>query len=57
MTRGELSGNVLLVDDFMDSGVMLVRVQEYLKERYPAITAVLWYKDKACSKIKPVYHV
>ncbi|MCF2133589.1 MULTISPECIES: phosphoribosyltransferase [Burkholderiaceae] len=59
MTRGELSGNVLLVDDLVDSGVTLARVQEHLKERYPAITAVrsavLWYK--ACSKVKPDYFV
>ena len=59
MTRGDLSGNVLLVDDLVDSGVTLARVQEHLKERYPAVTAVrsavLWYK--ACSKVKPDYHV
>ena len=59
MTRGELSGNVLLVDDLVDSGVTLARVQQHLKERYPAITAVrsavLWYKG--CSKVKPDYHV
>lgn len=59
MTRGELSGNVLLVDDLVDSGVTLARVQEHLKERYSAITsvrcAVLWYK--ACSKVKPDYFV
>jgi uncharacterized protein len=59
MTRGDLSGNVLLVDDLVDSGVTLSRVQQHLKERYPAISAVrsavLWYK--ACSKVKPDYHV
>jgi hypoxanthine phosphoribosyltransferase len=59
MTRGELHGNVLLVDDLVDSGVTLARVQQHLKERYPAITAVrsavLWYKG--CSKVKPDYHV
>ena len=59
MTRGELHGNVLLVDDLVDSGVTLARVQAHLKERYPAITAVrsavLWYKG--CSKVKPDYHV
>jgi hypoxanthine phosphoribosyltransferase len=58
MTRGDLSGNVLLVDDLVDSGVTLARVQQHLKERYPAVTsvrsAVLWYK--ACSKVKPDYH-
>ncbi|CAM2146356.1 Phosphoribosyltransferase [Pararobbsia alpina] len=59
MTRGELHGNVLLVDDLVDSGVTLARVQQHLKERYPAIesvrSAVLWYK--ACSSVKPDYFV
>ena len=35
MTRGDLAGNVLLVDDLVDSGVTLARVQEHLKDRYP----------------------
>ena len=59
MTRGELSGKILLVDDLVDSGVTLERVGRHLKERYPAVTdvrsAVLWYK--ACSKVEPDYHV
>ncbi|CAJ0717513.1 MULTISPECIES: phosphoribosyltransferase [Ralstonia] len=59
MTRGELSGRVLLVDDLVDSGVTLERVGRHLKERYPAVTdvrtAVLWHKG--CSKIKPDYAV
>lgn len=59
MTRGELSGKILLVDDLVDSGVTLERVGRHLRERYPAVTevrsAVLWYK--ACSKVKPDYHV
>lgn len=59
MTRGDLSGNVLLVDDLVDSGVTLARVQQHLAERFPAITAVrsavLWYKG--CSVTKPDYHV
>jgi Predicted phosphoribosyltransferases len=32
MTRGELHGNVLLVDDLVDSGVTLARVQQHLKD-------------------------
>ncbi|PLZ02811.1 nicotinate phosphoribosyltransferase [Burkholderia sp. WAC0059] len=56
-THGELAGNVLLVDDLVDSGVTLSRVQQHLKERYPAVTgvrtAVLWYKG--CSSVKPDY--
>jgi len=59
MTRGELSGRVLLVDDLVDSGITLERVGRHLKERYPAVTdvrtAVLWHKG--CSKIKPDYAV
>ncbi|HTJ93705.1 MAG TPA: phosphoribosyltransferase [Pararobbsia sp.] len=59
MTRGDLSGNVLLVDDLVDSGVTLACVQQHLKERYPAVTAVcsavIWYK--ACSTVKPDYFV
>ncbi|QYY30393.1 MULTISPECIES: phosphoribosyltransferase [Cupriavidus] len=59
MTRGELTGKILLVDDLVDSGVTLERVGRHLRERYPAVTevrsAVLWYK--ACSKVQPDYHV
>lgn len=59
MTRGQLSGRVLLVDDLVDSGVTLARVQAHLKARYPSVTdvrsAVLWYK--ACSTVKPDYYV
>ncbi|MDB0570934.1 phosphoribosyltransferase [Ralstonia solanacearum] len=59
MTRGDLSGRVLLVDDLVDSGVTLERVGRHLKERYPAVTdvrtAVVWHK--ACSKIQPDYAV
>jgi hypoxanthine phosphoribosyltransferase len=56
MTRGNLSGKILLVDDLVDSGVTLERVGRHLKERYPEVTdvrsAVLWYK--ACSKVSPI---
>ncbi len=59
ITRGELCGNVLLVDDLVDSGVTLARVCEHLKQRYPAVkelrTAVLWHK--ACSSVTPDYTV
>lgn len=59
MTSDVLSGNLLLVDDLVDSGVTLARVVDHLKSRYPAIeevrTAVIWYK--ACSTIKPDYFV
>jgi hypoxanthine phosphoribosyltransferase len=59
MTRGEMAGNVLLVDDLVDSGVTLARVQEHLRRSYPAVrdvrSAVLWYK--ACSAVVPDFYV
>jgi hypoxanthine phosphoribosyltransferase len=59
MTRGSLSGRVLLVDDLVDSGVTLERVQNHLKTNFPAITevksAVLWCK--ACSSVRPDYYL
>jgi len=59
ITKGSLSGRVLLVDDLVDSGVTLQKVQVHLKEHYPAVTeiksAVLWWK--ACSIVEPDYHL
>jgi len=59
ITKGSLSGRVLLVDDLVDSGVTLQKVQQHLKEHYPAVTeiksAVLWWK--ACSIVEPDYHL
>jgi hypoxanthine phosphoribosyltransferase len=59
MTRDQLRGNLLLVDDLVDSGVTLARVVEHLKSRYTAVeeirTAVIWYK--ACSMVRPDYFV
>jgi hypothetical protein len=58
-TGGGLHGNLLLVDDLVDSGVTLARVVEHLRGRYPALrevrTAVLWYK--AASTARPDYYV
>ena len=58
-TQDELSGNLLLVDDLVDSGVTLSRVVAHLKQRYSAIsevrTAVIWYK--ACSTFAPEFYV
>ncbi len=58
-TGAALHGNLLLVDDLVDSGVTLARVIEHLRRRYPALqevrTAVLWYK--AVSTIRPDYFV
>lgn len=59
MTRGALGGRVLLLDDLVDSGVTLQKVQQHLQQNFPAVTdvktAVIWYK--ACSAIKPDFHV
>ena len=58
-TGGALRGNLLLVDDLVDSGVTLARVIEHLRDRYAALgevrTAVLWYK--AASTVRPDYFV
>ena len=58
-TGGELHGNLLLVDDLVDSGVTLARVVDHLRGRFPALrevrTAVLWYK--AASTVRPDYFV
>ena len=59
MTKGEFGGKVLLVDDLVDSGETLLKVQEHLQHQYPAVTevknAVIWWK--ACSSIQPHYFV
>lgn len=59
MARGTLGGRILLVDDLVDSGVTLQRVQAHLSQTHPAVTeirtAVIWYKQ--CSVLKPDYHV
>lgn len=59
MTRGSLAGRILLVDDLVDSGVTLERVQHHLKENFPAVTevrsAVIWCKG--CSSVKPDYYL
>jgi hypothetical protein len=57
MTKGSLSGRVLLLDDLVDSGVTLENVHVHLKENFPAVTevrsAVIWCK--ACSSVRPDY--
>lgn len=58
-TAGPLAGRILLIDDLVDSGVTLERVQAHLKEHFPAVSevrsAVIWYK--ACSVMRPDYYV
>jgi hypoxanthine phosphoribosyltransferase len=59
MTKGQLAGRVLLVDDLVDSGITLEQVQRHLNENFPAVTevksAVIWCK--ACSIIKPDFYL
>jgi hypoxanthine phosphoribosyltransferase len=55
MCSETLRGNILLVDDLVDSGVTLNKVLDYLSERFPDIkeikTAVIWFKS--CSIVNP----
>lgn len=59
ITKGTLSGKVLLLDDLVDSGVTLEKVQSHLRENFPAVTevrsAVIWCK--ACSAVRPDYYL
>jgi len=58
-TAGPLCGNILLVDDLVDSGVTFSLVCDHLLHSFPLITAiktaVLW--QKAASVVKPDYVV
>lgn len=55
MTKGVLGGRVLLVDDLVDSGVTLEKVQHHLQQNFAAVTevksAVIWCKG--CSSVRP----
>ncbi len=59
MTKGALAGSVLLLDDLVDSGVTLEKVQQHLREHFPAVTevksAVIWCKG--CSSVRPDFYV
>ena len=48
ITRGTLSGRVLLVDDMVDTGMTFNKVFDHLKNQFAEITelrsAVLWWK-------------
>lgn len=54
-----LQGNVLLLDDLVDSGNTLMAVREFLSRTYSDTlqikVGVLWWK--ACSKIKPDFYI
>jgi uncharacterized protein len=58
-TAGPLAGRILLIDDLVDSGITLQRVQEYLRQQFPEVSevrsAVIWYK--ACSVMRPDYYL
>ena len=60
MTYSNLKGNILLVDDLVDSGISLQESIQWLQTRYGTEireikTAVIWYKG--CSVISPDYYV
>lgn len=59
ITRGTLDGNVLLIDDMVDTGLTFKRVRDHLRNQYPAITelrtGVLWWKGH--SEVEPDYFV
>lgn len=60
MIEEVLAGNVLLVDDLVDSGISLQQAQIWLQNRYPKEikeikTGVIWYKS--CSVYQPDYYV
>jgi len=59
MTRGPLSGRVLLVDDLADSGVTLQKVSDHLTENFKDVTevksAVIWVKGT--SAYRPDYYL
>ncbi|AQS52295.1 nicotinate phosphoribosyltransferase [Paenalcaligenes hominis] len=59
ITRGTLDGNVLLIDDMVDTGMTFKRVRDHLRTQFPAITelrtGVLWWKGH--STVTPDYYV
>lgn len=58
-TAGPLEGNILLIDDLVDSGVTLQKVQAHLAADFPLVkevkSAVIWYK--ACSVMEPDFYL
>ena len=59
MTRGQIAGRILLVDDLVDSGHTFGGVRDHLRAQFPQIqelrTAVLWFK--AHSVVTPDFFV
>lgn len=58
-TKSPLAGNILLVDDLVDSGGTLHDVEQLLKQGFHGVvevkSAVIWYK--ACSSVKPDFYL
>ena len=59
MTKGPLSGRVLLVDDLADSGVTLQKVSAHLTENFKDVTEVksAVIRVKGTSSIRPDYYL
>lgn len=59
ITRGTLSGRVLMVDDMVDTGNTFEKVHQHLLRQFPSITemrtAVLWCKGHA--RVTPDYYI
>lgn len=59
LTKGPLTGKILLVDDLVDSGITLEKIQGHLRSDFPGVTelksAVIWYK--ACSLVRPDFYL
>ncbi len=59
ISKGTLGGRILLIDDLVDSGITLERVQRHLSEQFSTVTkvktAVIWYK--ACSSVVPDFYL
>jgi uncharacterized protein len=59
LSKGKIAGNILLVDDLVDSGITLQQVRRRLVDHFPAVsevrTAVIWYK--ACSVFAPDFYL
>jgi hypoxanthine phosphoribosyltransferase len=59
LTKGTLSGRVLVVDDLVDTGVTVQKVVAHLSAHFPAVkeikVASIW--QKACSQANPDFIV
>ncbi|MBY0572440.1 MAG: phosphoribosyltransferase [Undibacterium sp.] len=55
----DLSGRVLIVDDLVDTGLSLIKVEQWLRSEFPTVTetktAVIWYKSG--SQARPDFYM